>query len=154
MYNFLCSLLFAVLTYDLPPELWDKNMVQLAPAQLGTDIWLQMWLSSLITDSSREIAFTARGVCTPRSASAWHAMLTGHQNTPLVQFVIQGICQGFRIGFTRLPGSLKSANKNLEGAQQRSDVVNVYLSSELATGHVVGPFLHRQSRTCTLAGLE
>ena len=67
-------------------------------------------------------------------------MLVDHPNRSLVQFVLQGLCQGFRIGFTKLPESLKSARRNLEGAQQRPQVVNEYLSVELATGRVAGPF--------------
>ena len=135
MYNFLCSLLFAVPMYDLPPELWDKNMVQLALAQLETDLW--RFLHSSLTALGKSPSQTG-----PLSAlaSAWHAMLTGQPNTPLVQFVIQGICQGFCIGFTRLPGSLKSANKNFERTQQHPDIGNDYLASDQATGFVVGPF--------------
>ena len=45
----------AVPKYDLPPELWNKNMVQLAPVPPGTDIWVQTWLSSLSITCTREI---------------------------------------------------------------------------------------------------
>jgi len=47
------------------------------------------------------------------------------------------------MGFTKLPQSLKSARKNLNGAQQRPAVVTDYLSTELALGRMVGPFSPR-----------
>ena len=115
-------------------------MVQLALVPPGTDLWLQMWLSSFSITCTREIPLTTRNVCTPLSAPAWHLMLQDHPNTHLVQFLLEGICNGFRIGFARSPESLKSARTNLEGAQQRPEVVTDYLSSEVGSGRVVGPF--------------
>jgi len=67
-------------------------------------------------------------------------VLLDHPNTRLVRFLLNGICQGFHIGFARLPESLKSARKNLEGATQRPQVVDDYLSLEVSAGRVVGPF--------------
>ena len=68
-------------------------------------------------------------------------MLVDHPNRSLVQFVLQGLCQGFRIGFTKLPESLKSARRTWK---ELSSVlrwyINEYLSVELATGRVAGPF--------------
>ena len=54
------------------------------------------------------------------SASAWYTMLQGYPSPLLVQFVLDGISQGFRIGFTNPPSFLKSARCNLTVAQQRS----------------------------------
>jgi len=114
-------------------------VVQQAPVFLGTDIWLEMWLSSLTNTGLREIPFAARSLHT-----FLHFCMVQDVGRPpkhiLVQFIWQGLCQGFHIGFTKLPESLKSAQKNLEGKQQCSQVVNEYLSEELATGQVVGPF--------------
>jgi len=44
------------------------------------------------------------------------------------------------MGFTKLPQSLQSARKNLDGAQQLPAVVGDYLSAELALSRMVGPF--------------
>jgi len=131
--------------------IWRKSLksiicvylVQQAPAAPSTDVWLQMWLSSLLTTSAWEIPLTARSVRTPLSASAWHLMLQDHPNRPLAQFLMEGICQGFHIGFTKPPEFLKSARSNLEGARQRPQVVDNYLLSEVSIGQVVGPFLPR-----------
>jgi len=70
-------------------------------------------------------------------------MLGSHPNKHLVQFMLEGICNGFRIGFTKPPSSLKSARCNLEGAQEHPDIVTDYLSTEILLGQVAGPFLPR-----------
>ena len=107
------------------------------------DLWLQMWSSSLPAFSTCDVPFTARRVCTPLSAQAWFTMLQNYPDPSLIQFILDGICQGFRIGFTRPQSSLKSARNNLEGAQQHPDVVSDYLHSEVVMGRVVGPFSPR-----------
>jgi len=126
---------------DLPLELWNKNVVHQASMPPGQTFGCRCgYLHSNLRTSTREIPLTARRVCTLLSASAWHMMLRDHPNTHLVQLVLHRICQGFRMGFTKLPQSLKSARKNLNGALQLPAVVSDYLSTELALGRMVGPF--------------
>ena len=67
-------------------------------------------------------------------------MLQDHPNTPLVWFVLDGICHGFLIGFTKPPESLKYARSNLDGTRGCPQVVSDYLASKVESGHVVGPF--------------
>ena len=55
--------------------------------------------------------------------------------------MLNGICSGFCIGFTKPQSSLKAATSNLEGAREHPDVVTDYLSTEVFLGHVAGPFL-------------
>ena len=107
------------------------------------DLWLQMLLFSLPAFSMFVVPFTARRVSTPLSAQAWFTMLQDYPNTSLVQFILDGMCLGFHIGFTRPQSSLKSARNNLEGAQQHPDVVSDYLHSEVLMGRVVGLFSPR-----------
>ena len=70
-------------------------------------------------------------------------MLRSHPDNHLVQFLLEGICKGFRIGFTKPPSSLRAARSNLEGAWEHPDIVNDYLSTEISLGWVAGPFLPR-----------
>ena len=131
--------------YDLPPELWDEELVQLATAPPPTDHWLQQWLSSLpatpsVDFSSYAVPLTASAVHTPLCTPAWHSMLGSHPNKDLVQFMLDGICNGFHIGFTKPPSSLKAARSNLEGAREHPGVVTDYLSTEISLGRVAGPF--------------
>ena len=131
--------------YDLPPELWDEELVQLATAPPPTDHWLQQWLSSLpvtpsVDFSSYAVPLTASAVHTPLCTPAWHSMLGSHPNKDLVQFMLDGICNGFHIGFTKPPSSLKAVRSNLEGAREHPGVVTDYLSTEISLGRVAGPF--------------
>jgi len=70
----------------------------------------------------------------------WCTMLKDFHNLSLVQFILDGICQGFCIGFTKPQLSLKSARNNLEGAKKHPNVVSEYLQSEVLMGRVVDPF--------------
>ena len=67
-------------------------------------------------------------------------MLRNYPDQLLVQFVLEGISKGFRIGFVAPPSSLNSARSNLHSAFEHPDVVTEYLSSEVSLGQVVGPF--------------
>ena len=125
--------------YDLPPELWDKELVQQAPRPPSPDSWLQQWSSSLQTNSPFQVPITASLVHTPLCAPAWYSMLINHPHRQLVQFTLCGIQEGFRIGFTK-PTSLKSAKRNLKGAREHPDVVSDYLETELSLGRIAGPF--------------
>ena len=80
---------------------------------------------------------------TPLIFSSWKQALIQHPNQPLVNFFLEGISQGFRIGFNQLPIRLKSAHKNLNGTLEHPHVVEEYLSSEILHCHVAGPFIKK-----------
>ena len=126
--------------YDLPPEFWDRELVYQTTTSPLTDQWLQQWLSSLPATDPCTIPLTASIVHTPLRASAWHSMLVSHPDKNLVRFMLDGICNGFRIIFTKLPSSLRAARSNLEGAWEHPDVVTDYLSTEISLYRVAGPF--------------
>ena len=125
---------------DLPPELWENDRVGQSPASPVVECWLQNWLSSLPAADSYTVPLTASIVHTPLCAQAWHSMLGNHPDKHLVQFMLNGIGSGFRIGFTKPLSSLKAATRNLEGAREHPDVVTDYLSIEVSLGRVAGPF--------------
>ena len=104
--------------------------------------WLDKWQSNLEdTPSTPHILVSARNVNTPLIEDAWGRCLTHHPNQPLTRFSLQGLREGFHIGFNShfLP-NLKSSRKNLEGAIQHPAVVDKYLEEEVALGRVAGPF--------------
>ena len=129
-----------MLAYDLAPELWDKELVYHATISPPTVNWLQQWLLILPVPLPSTIPFTASTIHTPLCASAWQSMLRSHPDNHLVQFLLEGICKGFRIGFTKPPSSLRAARSNLEGARVHPDIDNDYLSTEISLGRVAGPF--------------
>lgn len=69
-------------------------------------------------------------------------MLADYPNNPLANFFISGIQEGFCIGFTPCATKLKSAKRNLPCALEHPEVVENYLSEEVAQGRVSGPFTY------------
>ena len=53
---------------------------------------------------------------------------------------IDGVAEGFCIGFKQQSESLQSAKWNLICALQNPDTVKSYLTEEVSAGHVAGPF--------------
>ena len=129
-----------MLIYDPPPELGDRELTEQTPTLISAGHWLQQWPSSLTMACSHMVPLTASSVHTPLRASTWHSMLVSHPDRSLVLFMLNGICKGFRIGFTKSSSSLKAARSNLEGAREHPDIVTDYLSTEISLGRVAGPF--------------
>ena len=130
----------AVLTHDLPPELWNIEVVQQAPLAQPTDSWLQQWLSSLQSATTCLVPLSASSVFTPLCLPAWCIILKNYPDKPLLQFVPEGISKGLCIGFVDPQSSLNSARSNSLSACKHPDVVTEYLCSEVSLGRFVGSF--------------
>ena len=63
-----------------------------------------------------------------------------HPDQSFVTYVLDGLQNGFRVGFNPASVSLKSATQNMPSASLQLLVIDDYLSTELAKGHVAGPF--------------
>lgn len=84
-------------------------------------------------------------ITTPLLLQNWQAMLESHPDKAFVSYLLQGISNGFRIGFRR--GSpLQSAKKNLQSVADHPQVVDSYLKEEMQTGRVLGPFPKSQAQ--------
>lgn len=77
----------------------------------------------------------------PTHVTAWRHLLLGHSHRDLVHFLLTGLSQGFRLGYTQTTSTLKSARHNMHSALLRPEVVDQYLPAELAEHRVVGPYL-------------
>lgn len=100
-----------------------------------------------------QVPDSACAVHTPLICTAWSQALARHPNQTLVQFLLRGITEGFRIGHRRSIGhDLKSSRKNLEGAIQHPQVVNDYLEKERSLNRVAWPY--RNSLQCTSVDSE
>ena len=64
----------------------------------------------------------------------WH-----HPNQPQCHFVLEGLRNGFKLGFHHQL-LLKSATKNKPSANQHAAVIDDYLAHEVSRGRVPGPF--------------
>ena len=62
-----------------------------------------------------------------------------HRQRPRVDFVLDGIPHGFKLGFSPSQ-KLKSAKKNKPSVAQHASVIDAYLANEVSLGRVSGPF--------------
>ena len=63
-----------------------------------------------------------------------------HPDQSFVTYVLDGLENGFRVGFNPLSVSLKSATQNMPSASLQPSVIDDHLHTELAKGRVAGPF--------------
>ena len=63
-----------------------------------------------------------------------------HSDQSFVSYVLDGIQNGFRVGFNSASVSLKSTTHNMSSASLQPLVIDDYLHTELAKGRVAGPF--------------
>ena len=78
-------------------------------------------------------------VSTPLVVPAWEAALRGHPDWAFIQYLLDGLTQGFRIGFNRAH-PLRSASTNMGSAYLLPEVISTYLRKELSLGRMLGPF--------------
>ncbi len=78
----------------------------------------------------------AQQIHTPLQAEAWQRMLADHPDRQLVEWMVRGIRQGFRMGFQQDPGVLKQTKQNLLSVKQHPEVVQEYLDRQQKMGRV------------------
>ena len=76
---------------------------------------------------------------TPLRVRAWAEALQEHPDRAFTSYLLRGIREGFRIGYARGGGSLRSATRNMGSAVQNPRVVTEYLRKERQAGRVLGP---------------
>ena len=114
----------------------QKGLSQQCPLQL-----ISSW-SSLGVTPTPPAACPLRPVSllTPFLVYILQYELRGHPNPDKVAFVLQGLHQGFHLGFNQYI-SLKSASGNMASALSNPQVIDNYLRSEVQLGRLAGPFL-------------
>ena len=65
--------------------------------------------------------------------------LSCHPNPQLVSSVLDGICHGFKLGFSHLQ-PLRLAKRNKPSTYEHLTVIDEYLANEVSVGRVAGPF--------------
>ena len=84
-----------------------------------------------------------RLIHTPLASHAWEAALTLHPDRAFTQYIMEGLYQGFRIGFQR-QCPLKPATSNMQSARDHPEVVQRYIDDELSKSRFLGPFRQGQ----------
>ena len=77
-------------------------------------------------------------VNTPLNPRAWASHLQSHPDRAYVDYIVQGIRHGFRLGFAYSAVKLRSASRNMRSADENPEVVEHYLAKECGLGRVVG----------------
>ena len=62
-----------------------------------------------------------------------------HPDGEFAGYVLRGIAEGVRIGYSRASGPCESARCDMQSAKENPEVVRGYLEEEMAAGRVVGP---------------
>jgi hypothetical protein len=79
-----------------------------------------------------------QGVATPLIWREWDLELKDHPDPVFRHYILNGIWNGFRIGFDR--GVLCTpASSNIRSALDNASVVQEYLDKEVMLGRIVGP---------------
>ena len=101
--------------------------------------WLQQWLSHLTpTPLFSKTPLQASHIHTPLNHAAWVHHLCHHPHQDLVQYFLQCISSGFRVGFDGT--GTRSAKNNLQSAVAHPTVVDDYIHHELSLERISGPY--------------
>jgi len=77
-------------------------------------------------------------VTTPLILREWIKELRDHPDAEFRSYILNGIKNGFRIGFNRA-ATCKSASSNMRSAIEKAEVVQEYLKKEVSLGRILGP---------------
>ena len=101
--------------YAYMDDLWQLDR---SPASVP-----RVWLRSQVLQPSP----------TPLLAPVWQAALRGYPDPRLHHFLVQGLQEGFRIGYNAPRGQLRSAKRNIPSSYEHPEVVDKYLANESPT---------------------
>ena len=78
---------------------------------------------------------------TPLNIRAWEAELRAHLDRKYIQFLLEGIQQGFRIGFDYSNHSCSSVSSNMKSASVHPESIDKYIREEVEAGRIIGSLL-------------
>lgn len=77
-------------------------------------------------------------IVTPLRVSEWEKLLLPHPDRQFVDYLLDGMKNGFRIGFNYL-SKTRVTKRNMKSAYQHPEVVQRYIDNEVRLGRVRGP---------------
>ena len=77
-------------------------------------------------------------IVTPLRVSEWEKLLLPHPDRQFVDYLLDGMKKGFRIGFNYL-SKTRVTKRNMKSAYQHPEVVQQYIDNEVRLGRVRGP---------------
>ncbi len=83
---------------------------------------------------------------TPLRREAWNQELASHPDRVLVETILQGIKEGFRVGFDPGRATLKEKDGNMASASEQTGVISKYLEDELEQERVIRAGTSQEAR--------
>jgi len=97
-------------------------------------------LESYFSVSEKAAPLMFDRITTPLVYPEWAKQLKFHQDSEFCNYVLNGIANGFRIGFDPSKAQCVCAKRNMQSAQQHSLVVEEYLEKEVSMKRIIiGP---------------
>ena len=109
-------------------------------------------LNSKTPRSQPKLTPELQTVKTPLKLEAWREALSNHPDRGFVQYILDGMHNGFRIGFDYTACTTTAVKSNMLSAIQHAATVNEYLQRECSEGRMLGRAL--VSSTGTLGASE
>ena len=78
-----------------------------------------------------------RQITTPLKLEKWRAGLEKHPDKEFTELILQGIEEGFRVGYDARAATLKQKPGNLISAAEQPEVVSIYLEKELRASRIL-----------------
>ena len=91
---------YILISVRLIAPIWDPYILEEETATPDSD-WIQRWQAQVASaHSAPQVPSAACNITTPLLLSGWCLLLKGYPHRDMVHFVLNGISEGFRIGFT------------------------------------------------------
>ena len=102
-------------------------------------------LNSKTPRSQPKLTPELQTVKTPLKLEAWREALSNHPDRGFVQYILDGMHNGFRIGFDYTACTTAAVKSNMLSAIQHAATVNEYLQRECLEGRMLGPLSPAQA---------
>ena len=97
----------------------------------------QLLVLERCTETGVPAGLELKHVETSLRAVKQEVLLASHPDREIVEYLLRGIRQGFRIGFDREKCRLQSRTQNMSSANERPEIVGKYTAHEQAHGRLV-----------------
>ena len=77
-----------------------------------------------------ELPSKMREIDTPLVSEVWNRELASHPDQTFHQYIIDGICYGFRIGFEYMQAACRKSHQNMHSVKEQPQVVRDYLAED------------------------
>ena len=115
------------------PSNCSVSLVGMPPYRYTEDL---LALSACVPRDPTSLPPQLQGVQTPLRAAQWRAMLENHPDRRFAQYLLEGIENGFKIGFDYAQHSVTPCRNNMLSTLDHPQVVTDYLELELEEGRI------------------